>query len=123
MVNVLFGQSLDRDCRQGTNAGVLVASGRFTSEAEEFGEGNPIQLIDGQSLATLIGSMETGENSEARAPREADPGAATASAQSTPTCPQCGGQMVLRTARRGARAGESFWGCKAYPSCRGTRST
>jgi len=108
---------------QGANAGVLVTSGRFTSEAQEFGKGNPIQLIDGQSLATLIGSVGTGENSKARAPKEADLGAATVSAQSTPTCPQCGGQMVRRTARRGARAGESFWGCKSYPNCRGTRPT
>ncbi len=27
-----------------------------------------------------------------------------------PACPQCGSKMVLREARRGAHAGQSFWG-------------
>ena len=39
----------------------------------------------------------------------------------SPTCPQCGGRMVLRTARRGRGAGRQFYGCARYPSCRGTR--
>jgi len=29
--------------------------------------------------------------------------------------------MVLRTARTGLRAGSRFWGCAAYPDCKGTR--
>lgn len=33
-------------------------------------------------------------------------------------CPKCGSSMVLRTARRGANAGNQFWGCSAYPRCR-----
>jgi hypothetical protein len=28
--------------------------------------------------------------------------------------------MVLRTARRGQHAGREFWGCSAFPDCRGT---
>jgi restriction system protein len=39
-----------------------------------------------------------------------------------PACPQCGSKMVLREARRGAHAGQSFWGCSRYPGCRGTRA-
>lgn len=38
-----------------------------------------------------------------------------------PACPRCGKPMVLRTARTGPRAGSSFWGCSAYPECKGTR--
>jgi ssDNA-binding Zn-finger/Zn-ribbon topoisomerase 1 len=38
-----------------------------------------------------------------------------------PTCPACGEPMVLRTARRGPRAGSQFWGCSAYPKCKETR--
>ena len=38
-----------------------------------------------------------------------------------PACPVCGGVMVLRTARRGSKAGSRFWGCAAYPECRGSR--
>jgi len=36
-----------------------------------------------------------------------------------PACPQCGKAMVLRTARKGANAGNQFWGCAAYPDCKG----
>ncbi len=37
-----------------------------------------------------------------------------------PACPQCGKAMVLRTAKSGKNAGEQFWGCSAYPDCKGT---
>lgn len=36
-----------------------------------------------------------------------------------PLCPKCGSQMVLRTAKRGDRAGKQFYGCSRYPHCRG----
>ncbi len=36
-----------------------------------------------------------------------------------PACPNCGKPMVKRTARQGSKAGRSFWGCTAYPDCRG----
>jgi len=39
----------------------------------------------------------------------------------TPHCPICNAVMVKRTAKRGAHAGNSFWGCPNYPKCRGTR--
>ena len=38
-----------------------------------------------------------------------------------PHCPTCNRVMVVRKARRGARQGNRFWGCPAYPDCRGTR--
>jgi topoisomerase-like DNA binding C4 zinc finger protein len=40
---------------------------------------------------------------------------------SLPHCPICNSLMVKRTARRGANAGSSFWGCVNYPKCNGTR--
>ena len=33
-------------------------------------------------------------------------------------CPKCGGDMVLRTATKGANAGKCFYGCSNYPKCR-----
>jgi four helix bundle suffix protein len=36
-----------------------------------------------------------------------------------PDCPLCGKPTVLRTARSGKNAGKQFWGCSAYPDCRG----
>jgi four helix bundle suffix protein len=38
-----------------------------------------------------------------------------------PVCPECGKPMRERTARVGANAGKAFWGCSAYPACRGVR--
>jgi hypothetical protein len=36
-----------------------------------------------------------------------------------PHCPQCGKEMVLRTAKKGPNQGSRFWGCPGYPECRG----
>lgn len=36
-----------------------------------------------------------------------------------PVCPKCGEPMVLRTAKTGKNAGHQFWGCSAYPDCKG----
>lgn len=38
-----------------------------------------------------------------------------------PHCPICGSAMRLRTARQGPHAGQAFWGCSAFPDCRGIR--
>jgi len=38
---------------------------------------------------------------------------------SSPRCPKCGSEMVLRTAKRGDNQGGKFWGCSKYPECRG----
>ena len=33
-------------------------------------------------------------------------------------CPKCNGNLILRTATRGANAGNQFYGCSNYPKCR-----
>ena len=33
-------------------------------------------------------------------------------------CPRCGAALVLRTAKKGANAGNRFLGCSNYPKCR-----
>lgn len=33
-------------------------------------------------------------------------------------CPRCGSKLVLRTAQKGANAGNQFYGCSAFPKCR-----
>jgi restriction system protein len=38
----------------------------------------------------------------------------------SPMCPLCGQTMRLRTARKGPKTGQAFWGCSGYPDCRGT---
>ncbi len=34
------------------------------------------------------------------------------------SCPKCGSGMVLRKSKKGANAGNKFWGCSAFPKCR-----
>lgn len=42
-------------------------------------------------------------------------------AETGPVCPDCGQPMRLRKAKSGQHAGQAFWGCTAYPACKGTR--
>ncbi|MCR4822255.1 MAG: NERD domain-containing protein [Treponema sp.] len=37
-------------------------------------------------------------------------------------CPRCGGQLVLRTAKKGENAGNHFYGCSSFPKCRYIRN-
>lgn len=107
----------------GAAGGFVVTSGRFTDDAREFAKGRNVRLMGGDALFELIqsarGAGRGGERSgsaEVKSRSEAeDTGRA-----SEPVCPRCAGQMVRRTATKGARAGESFWGCGAFPRCRGT---
>lgn len=39
--------------------------------------------------------------------------------EATLLCPKCSQPMARRTPRKGSRAGQQFWGCTRYPSCRG----
>ena len=36
-----------------------------------------------------------------------------------PTCPKCNETMVIRTAKKGANKGETFWGCSTFPQMLG----
>jgi restriction system protein len=36
-----------------------------------------------------------------------------------PVCPKCSKPRVVRTAKTGRNAGKQFWGCTAYPDCKG----
>lgn len=33
-------------------------------------------------------------------------------------CPKCGAEMIIREAKKGANAGNKFWGCSSFPKCR-----
>jgi restriction system protein len=92
--------------------GILATSGVFTAEAKEWAKDKTIDLIDAERLCRLIGHIQ---------PVQFVP-PAVSPAPTTPTCPKCGEAMVLRTAKKGANAGSQFWGCSAYPACKGTRN-
>jgi restriction system protein len=94
----------------GAVGGFVVTSGEFTRDSMDFAQGKNIELIDGPELKRLIqdvkSSLPTAETIQA--------------SNQGKQCPKCGKEMVLRTARRGSRAGQQFLGCKDYPECKGT---
>lgn len=93
---------------------IFVSSGNYTAEARLFAEDKPIWLIDGNALLEMIAGVQVQSNI-------VKPGPYKQSTISSPNCPLCGSTMVKRTARKGANAGNAFWGCSTYPGCRGTR--
>ena len=110
VVRELYGAMAAR----GAAGAMVVTSGAFTAEAKSFAQGRNITLIDGKALDKLIQSARTG-----LAPQGPSEAAAPA-AEQAPACPKCSAAMVKREAKRGANAGQQFWGCTNYPGCRGT---
>lgn len=88
--------------------GIFVTSGTFTPDAVVFAHGKPLELIDGTRLAAMVAGLQPGQSKPAQA--------------ALPVCPKCGGEMVRRLAKRGADAGQEFWGCLRFPKCRGVRT-
>jgi restriction system protein len=120
---------------------IVVTSGQFTREALAFAENKPIDLIDGRALLTLVQTLQAAPITNAPAavsppsPSPTPPSFANAMRaaaepilpETVPVvaaalCPTCGASMVKRTAKRGSNAGNSFWGCSNYPTCRGVRN-
>ena len=97
--------------------GFVVASGQFTKEARRFVEGRSIELVDTQVLLQMVQDTQAAE----RSTPSSQPAFRTEQ-RVTPACPRCGSEMALKQAKRGAGAGQEFWGCMTYPACRGTRS-
>ena len=103
----------------------IATVGGFTRDAARFAAGKPIDLIDGATLLAMIQSVQTDTRPAPPVQPAADvlriaPAFDTASpaVASVPDCPRCGTAMVERTNRRNAT---TFWGCTAFPVCRGTR--
>ncbi len=55
------------------------------------------------------------ENVATEAPKEEQ---SVDKAEDNLVCPRCGGQLVLRTAKKGDNAGNRFYGCSNFPKCR-----
>ncbi len=119
IVRELFGVM----AAQGATGGFVVTSGIFTADAQSFAKGRNIELIDGSELTRMIDSAKAARS--IRAQTEAPPMPAFVAKHdittTSPSCPNCGGVMVKRTAKQGANAGGTFWGCSAFPKCRGVR--
>lgn len=93
---------------EGATGGILISSGTFTQEARDFTRGKLLELLDGSELLNLIKGVQ-------KTPMQPN------KMSNDSTCPLCGAEMVLRTAKKGPNVGEKFWGCSAFPKCRATK--
>jgi len=106
------------------NGGILVTSGQFSAEANDFAQKNGIELVDGEALVSMVRSVQEARGRRAAndsSPRP-EPTVPFQETSTAPACPKCGSPMVLRTAKRGPNAGSQFYGCQKYPACRGIRN-
>lgn len=106
-------------------AGIVVTSGRYTDEARRFARESGVELVDGTALQVmLVEARRAGAPSSAARPQATERPAAAARRESgsAPACPACGKPMARRVAGKGSNAGQAFWGCSAFPRCRGTKS-
>lgn len=112
--------------RDGATRGIFVTCGEFTADAVAEAQGQPpIELVNGGALLELVQQAQGQKPQEPVVPFPAALPQKTPSMNAIPAapppCPNCGEPMLQRTARSGANAGGQFWGCPAYPRCRGTR--
>lgn len=105
---VIVSEKVDR--------GFFVTTGRFTRDAMEFAEGKPIEMIDGAEFARLLSAAAAGPDDELLNVRLWAGTFLAASRVKRPDCPFCKTSMVKRESRTGV-----FWGCSAFPRCRGKR--
>lgn len=94
------------------SGGIFVTCGSYTQDGRAFAKGKPLDLVDGAALLELVRGVQ-------RTPALAASRPEVVEVPISPSCPKCGASMVLRTATRGTNAGGQFWGCSAYPKCRG----
>lgn len=93
--------------------GIFLTTSEYSKDALEFAKGKNLLLIDSDELISLINSLD--EISKRRIDLIATEGDYT-----TPTCVNCNVKMIKRTAKKGAKAGNQFWGCPNYPKCKNT---
>ena len=98
---------------RGAAGGIVICSGTFSQDARDFASGRQLELVDGIGLIKMIGEIKNAIGFE-----RVD----TAMNTTSSTCPKCGGNLVLRTAKNGPNAGANFWGCSAFPKCRYTKA-
>lgn len=95
--------------REPAGSGVLVAPGGFSAEGRSHASAAGLDLVDGPALLAMIGQLPAERAQHLLA-------LATAGDGHSPSCPECGAQMVARGDARGG-----FWGCATAPACGGTR--
>ena len=105
----------------GAAGGFVVTSGRFTDAAMQFAQGCNMKLVDGPVLLKLIQHAKSTRPATTSLGTVVNTKPVANTESVAPPCPQCAKTMVRRSAKTGKHAGQAFWGCMAYPSCKGIR--
>lgn len=95
----------------GAGRGMVLISGEFTKDAVAFAKSNAIELVNGSKLLAMISEVQKEPRIERSLP---------VAKSVEKECPVCGGDMLVRTAKKGSYAGNKFWGCSNFPKCRKT---
>ncbi len=94
----------------------IITSGMFTHEAKNFAQDKAIDLVDGAQLQQMVSQVQSSPRPIAvKTKPKVEP-----QLRSQQPCPKCGSEVVLRIAKKGANAGNQFFGCSAFPKCRHT---
>lgn len=105
-IRAFFGALQDKKLRNG----FLITLGGYTNDAADFARRNNIELMDERLLLDNLESVGW----------LARPDFLALVSDRRKACPKCEAEMILRTAKKGANAGQKFWGCSTYPRCRYT---
>lgn len=106
--------------------GIVISTGLFTEEAIAFALGKKILLINGNDLSKMVEALMLSESEQITDDVAHNPDAKDEMDEPieevAPDCPLCGEPMLKRIAKKGRNAGNTFWGCSQFPSCRGVIS-
>jgi DNA-binding helix-hairpin-helix protein with protein kinase domain len=83
--------------------------------------GQPIPAVEPPARTNLATPVSPRAGQRPTVPASSQPTRQMPLPGGAPTCPRCSSSMRQRLARRGRNAGNYFWGCSRYPSCKGTR--
>ena len=112
--------------REKATRGIFVTCGGYTSAVLSEFASQPIDLVDGPKLLKLAQEVQANPVQPQQTPSAQVTvlpvdAAQPANEAAEPACPKCGSAMRRKTAHQGPNAGNDFWGCSAFPRCRGTR--
>lgn len=99
--------------------GIVITAGEFTSEALDFALGKALLLINGTDLSQMVETLNEPGYSSDTEQSDNDESHEEDIHEPEPVCPICSEKMIKRRAKKGKNAGNTFWGCSKFPSCRG----
>lgn len=96
----------------------IVCMGTYTRDAANFARDKPIELVGGEELLRMVREVQATPTQTTPPAERVAPTPVASSAAASPACPKCGKPMIERSNRT---TGQKFWGCSAFPACRGVR--